>query len=81
MDNPGSLLRGRAAVKRLRNAVNEALPAIQALEAAEVPDRIGTYVVRSGEDLDMEELVEFFQLARAEHRGELKIIVLGTTGT
>lgn len=77
---PGSLMRGRAALKRLRNAVNEALPALQALEDAEVPDRIGTYRVRSGEELDVEELVAFLEVSRTEHLGEMRIIVLGPPG-
>lgn len=74
----GTFARGKGAVKRLRNAVQEALPVLQLLEAAEdLPDRIGTYAVRSGEPLDEDDVLEFLRLARSQHQGEMRIIVLG----
>lgn len=73
--------RGRGAVKRLRNAMAEALPVLGMLADAEnVPDRIGQYVVEAGEELDTEEIVDFLEAARAQHAGRLRIIVLGPPG-
>jgi hypothetical protein len=78
---PDSAQRTRRAVgatRRLRNAVREALPVLDALVAAEhVPDRIGTYTLEAGEPLDEDEVLDFIRLARADCPGELTIIVTG----
>lgn len=72
------LIRGRGAVKRLRNAVQEAAPVLTLLARLEsVPDRIGVYTIEAGEEVDERELVEFIRAARAQHAGRLDVVVLG----
>lgn len=74
--------RGRSALRRVRNALQEALPVLAALEALDdTPDRIGTFTLQPDEPLctDDSELIDFLELARAESPGQAITLTI-TTG-
>lgn len=71
------ILRARGAIRRLRNALAEARPALAVLEElAELPDHIGRYRLARGEELDETDVLAFLRLAREQSPGAVEIIVL-----
>jgi hypothetical protein len=65
----------------LRETAREAIRAVRALEAlADDVDVFGSYVVRTDEQLDVDEVVEFLYLAREMHpHQELTLTVTAQT--
>lgn len=77
MARRAEISRARGALRRVRNGLAEALPAIAALEElAELPDNVGRYRLAAGEELDEDDVLDFLRLARQHDNGALEIIVV-----
>lgn len=67
-------------MKRLRNAVAEALPVLAELERVETVDRFGTFTIEPWEELDgrmEQDLVSMLRMARRDHPGqEIEVVVI-----
>lgn len=75
------ITRARGALRRVRNAMAEAAPALAVLEeVVDVPDRIGRYRLEAGEEINERDVLDFLRLVRSEHPGVMDIVALGRSG-
>lgn len=77
-----TIVRSARTLRRLRETAREAIRAVRALEAlADDEDVFGRYVVRSDEQIDFDEVIEFLYLAREMHpHQELTLTVTARQG-